>query len=89
MRGLTILGYLGVLWLLVTALLRQEISVVAFAAVFGSIAFMFDLMEEIICRNIGNMTRNLGTVRNFIRFLELPERNGEDTPVDPGEGVVA
>lgn len=76
MKLLTLAGYLGVLLLLFSALMAGEISVGAFAAVFASIGLMFAIMEEIICRHIGNMTKNLGTVRNFVRFMALPERTG-------------
>lgn len=43
---------------------------------------MFALMEEIICRHIGEITQSLGTVRNFTRFLDIPERSGEDIEID-------
>jgi ATP-binding cassette, subfamily B, bacterial len=88
MKMITLIGYLGVLYLLFTALLRKEISIGTFAAVFASIDTMFIIMEEIICRHIGSMTKNLGTVRNFIRFLDLPERLGKDLIVDTEGGVI-
>ncbi|WP_312573284.1 ABC transporter ATP-binding protein [Clostridium sp.] len=81
MKIITILGYMGVLYLLFDALLKGEITVGAFGAIFSSIGSMFNIMEEIICRHIGEMTRNLGTVRNFVRFLEIPERGGEDIEI--------
>ena len=81
MKMLTLLGYMGVLALLVYALLDGSISIGAFGAVFSSIGFMFSLMNELICMHIGNMAENLGTVKNFIRFLEIPEREGEDIEI--------
>lgn len=89
MKLLTLAGYFGVLYLLFTALLKGEISVGAFAAVFASIGSMFEIMREIVSNHIGNMTKNLGTVRNFIRFLDLPEREGKEINVNPGNGIVA
>ncbi len=88
MRMLTLAGYFGVLYLLFVALLSGEITIGAFGAVFASIGAMFSIMEEIICRHIGQMTRNLGTVRNYIRFLDLPERRGKEIPVDAGRGIL-
>jgi ATP-binding cassette subfamily B protein len=88
MKLLTLAGYFGVLYLLFSSLLGGEISIGAFAAVFASIDMMFGVMEEIVCRHIGNMTRNLGTVRNFIRFLDLPERKGKDAVFDESGGIV-
>lgn len=83
MRVLTLTGYMGVLYLLFTALLQGEISVGAFAAIFASVDTMFSMMEEIFGTHIGTVTQNLGTVRNFLRFLELPERTGAEVAVNP------
>ncbi|NLX71403.1 MAG: ABC transporter ATP-binding protein [Clostridiales bacterium] len=88
MRMITLAGYCGVLYLLFTTLLAGEISIGAFSAVFASVGFMFSVMEEIICRHIGTLMTNIGTVRNFIRFLDLPEREGEDLKLDAGKGIV-
>jgi ATP-binding cassette subfamily B protein len=81
MKMITLLGYMGVLYLLVTSLLSGDISVGAFGAVFSSIVFMFSVMEEIICRRMGTITSNLGTIKNLIRFLDMPERIGEDVVI--------
>lgn len=87
MKLVTLSGYLFILYLLFDSLLKEEITVGAFGAVFASIGLMFSIMEEIICRHIGQMTRNLGTVRNFIRFLDIPERMGERTLLDGDSGI--
>src|SRR5699024_3906488 len=85
---ITLAGYFGVLYLLFTALLGGDISVGAFAAVFASIDSMFNIMEEFMAQHIGNMAKNLGTVRNLLRFLDLPERKGKDVTINSGNGVV-
>jgi ATP-binding cassette, subfamily B, bacterial len=87
MKMLTLAGYFGILFLLFKALLQGVISIGAFSAVFASIGLMFNIMEEVVCSHIGTMTRNLGTVRNFIRFLDLPERGGAETVLHAGDGV--
>lgn len=76
MRIITILGYLGILLLFSISLLKGEISIGTFAAAFSSIYVMFDTMNTLICMHIANMNNNLGTIRNFIQFLHLPERKG-------------
>jgi len=81
MKVITLLGYMGVLYLLVISLINGDISVGGFGAVFASIGSMFVMMEEMICRQIGQITQNLGTVRNLIRFLDIPERSGEDIEI--------
>jgi ATP-binding cassette, subfamily B, bacterial len=86
-KGLVLCGYFGILALLAAALLSGEISVGAFSAVFSSIGLLFAIMEEIVCRHVGGLTRNLGTVRSFVRFLDLGERRGSERDVDAGSGV--
>lgn len=78
MKMITLLGYMSVLYLLFTALLKGEISIGAFGAVFASIGMMFSLMEEIICMHIGNITKSWGTIKNFIRFVNMTERKGQN-----------
>lgn len=87
MKLVTLLGYMGVLYLLFDALIKGEISVGAFGAVFSSVGLMFSIMEEIICRHIGQITRNIGTVKNLIRFLEIPERNGKDATIEGAPSI--
>jgi len=88
MRWLTVAGYGGILYMLVKALLAGEISVGAFAAVFNSIGMMFIIMEEVITHHIGRITADLGKAHNFIRFMELPERGGEECAADFSKGIV-
>ncbi|NGP45144.1 ABC transporter ATP-binding protein [Bacillaceae bacterium SIJ1] len=88
MKMLTLAGYFGVLYLLFIALMNGDISIGAFAAVFASIGVMFSSMEEVIAYQIGSITKELGTVRNFIRFLDAPEREGKDVTLAAGNGIV-
>ncbi|MCK4257867.1 MAG: ABC transporter ATP-binding protein [Halanaerobiales bacterium] len=87
MKAITLLGYIGVLFLFVNALLSGEISVGAFFAVFISIDMMFRVLEEIICSHIGRLSNNLGSIKNFVRFLELPERHGDYELDDKLHGI--
>lgn len=73
---LTVIGYCTILWLLFDALMKREVSVGAFAAVFTSIETLYNLMEEVICRHLGTVSENMGTIRNYVNFLELEERKG-------------
>lgn len=87
MKLLTLAGYFCVLYLLFRSTLRGEISIGAFAAVFASIGMMFGIMEEALMKQVGTISQGIGTVRNFIRFLDLPERVGKDIPLNPAEGI--
>jgi ATP-binding cassette subfamily B protein len=75
-------GYVGILFMLITALFKGEITVGAFAAVFFSIDKLFQETRGLINFCIGNITSNFGYAQNFIRFIEMPEREGMDaTPI--------
>ncbi|MDD2261773.1 MAG: ABC transporter ATP-binding protein [Clostridia bacterium] len=87
MRIITLLGYLGVLILLTKTLLAGDIGVGAFAAVFSSVSEMFGMIEEIVCRHIGDMSKNLGSVANFVNFLELPEKKQDDKLLRVSNGI--
>jgi len=76
MRALTMVGYVIILIMLVSALIAGEITVGAFAAVFGSLGMLFSIMEEVVCRHVGEMSKNFGKLKNLYRFLNLPERVG-------------
>ncbi|MCL2387286.1 MAG: ABC transporter ATP-binding protein/permease [Defluviitaleaceae bacterium] len=89
--GLSLLstaGYVGILVMLVSALLSGEISVGAFAAVYGSIGMMFSMMEQVIKHRLGQAAEGMGFAHNFMRFIELPERDGsETTKIDSTQGI--
>lgn len=87
LKIVTLLGGGVIIWMLLDALRAGEISVGAFAAVFSSINMLFGVMEEIVCRHLGAVVKNMSTVRNFVRFLDLPERAGEARAMDAGQGV--
>lgn len=71
---ISLAGYLGILWILFDALMKKEISVGAFAAVFASIDSMFEMMEDVICERLPYCAEHFGKIQNYLRFLDLPER---------------
>ena len=79
MRAVTVGGYFGILYMLFDALMKQEITVGAFAAVFNSIGLLYGIMEEVVCSHIGSMAQRLGTIRNYLTFLDMAERKGAET----------
>jgi ATP-binding cassette subfamily B protein len=84
--AITVLGYGGIMYLLVTSLISGEISVGAFAAVFGSIGMIFDMMGGFV-GTVGQMSKELGSAKNYIRFMDLPERGGVPQPADDTRGI--
>jgi len=88
MNIFSLLGQGGIIYMLFDALLKGEISVGAFAAVYGAIGMLFYVMDEIIQNHIGSIASSLGKAHNFIRFMELPERGGAACERKPEAGII-
>ena len=86
---LSAVGYVGILFMLITSLMAGDITVGMFAAVFASIGKMFDLMNEVIKTHIGKLAAKMGSAHNFIRFMDLPERGGVDGIPVFNKGIIA
>lgn len=78
MVGLTFLGYIGILALLVYSLLKGNITVGAFGAILASMGDLFDYMEEVVCYQLSDIAEGVGASKHLIRFMEIEERKGED-----------
>jgi len=76
--AISVLGYCGIIYLLFDAIMKNEISIGAFASVLASLGLLYGIMDEAVRRQAGNMSKNFGTVKNYINFLEMPERLGEE-----------
>ncbi len=76
-RALTVAGYGAILWMAVFAVMNGEISAGAFGSVVLNIGFIYGSMEELINRHFGELMEQLGTVENYVDFLDLPERGGK------------
>jgi len=87
MQLITLAGYFAVLLMLVRSLMNGGISVGSFAAVFTSIGTMFSMMRQVVNYHIGNMSSKVGTIRNIIRYLNLPEKSGTETEFDLDKGL--
>lgn len=83
---LSLLGYGGILFLLVTYLLDGEISVGAFAAIYHSIGMLFGVMEEFTSR-IGTHANQFGLIRNFLRFLNIPTDDRLNESISKTDGI--
>lgn len=77
MKGLTILSYGLILYMLFDAIMKGEISIGVFAAVFASLARLFSLLHELVCDHFTYLSEDLGSIVNYLRFLGLPEDGGK------------
>lgn len=79
MKFLTGLSYAGILYLLYYYVVRANISIGVFVAVFTSIERLYGLMHELVCDHVTYLTEDLAGITKYITFMKLPERNGEDS----------
>ena len=83
----TLGGYVAVLIILFNLLMQGEISVGAFAAISNSISMMLGMMEGVVNEEIGEISKNYGSVRNFVSFINMKAIDKKDIPVDSNAGI--
>lgn len=79
---LSLVGYLGVLFLLFNSVISGSISIGAFAAVFQGINDVYKLMEEMIYSSVGGMIRDLGYIKNFTDFMSQESKKQACQEID-------
>jgi ATP-binding cassette subfamily B protein len=87
MKCLTLAGYLGIVILLLHLMLSGEISVGAFAAVFSSINTMIIFMNDAIGNYLSSLFDNIGVLKNYLEFYELPEETNRQGEINWNEKV--
>jgi len=85
---MTLLGYCGVLFLLIYYLINGGISVGAFAAIYGSIWTVFGMMDHMISWRIATLAEGFGQIRNFLRFIDMPVMDRSDINVNKKGDIV-
>lgn len=79
LRFFSMAGYIGTVVLLFIFLLNGEVGIAAFAAVASSLDAMADKMEIIFRGDVADIVRDMTMARNYLSFLQLPERSGDQT----------
>jgi len=87
LRFVTLLGYFGILILMLDSLMKGYIFVGAFAAIFSSISTMIAFMDDAVRNYLGNMMENFGSLKIYMLFLNLDEEQGEDKEIHIEEGI--
>lgn len=82
MSTLTVIGYLGTLYLLFVSLQSGLITVGAFAAVFGSVSTLISRINDLVTYNFSQISEQIGKVKYLMDFFDLPEKTGEDRVVN-------
>lgn len=66
---ITVVGYGVIIYMLFIFVMKQEITIGAFAAVLTSIYRLYDFMNEVVSQRIGWAYENLAAVQNFFDFI--------------------
>ena len=80
-------GWCAVLGLMIVEMMRGNITVGAFAAVYQSLSTMFSNCEALFGRLRDDVANNLGLIEDYISFLDMPERTYVPAKVDPAKGI--
>ena len=81
LRAVNVLGYAGILALLVFYVTRGSISVGAFAAVYFSVERMSGLLAGMVSL-FGNMLKEMGTASFTYEFFDVKAEEGSDAMLD-------
>jgi ATP-binding cassette subfamily B protein len=67
---ITVSGYVAIIFLAFTFVMKQEISIGAFAAIIASIGSLFRFMNKLVGERIGWAVGNVGAVDSFINLVD-------------------
>ena len=70
MELITVMGYGGILFLLLILVMQQYISIGAFVAVLASINSLFNFMDEVISERFAWAFENLASAENYLSFVD-------------------
>lgn len=88
LTGLTLLGYMGVIVLLLRTMLHGEISVGTFSATFMSLSTLLGVSKEIAFGTFSNLSDTFGNAINFVEFMnQKPAKKTEDIELDYSKGI--
>ena len=82
-------GCVFILAMLFYYLRRGDISVGSFAAVFAALNNMFNMVEQFVRQIQYRITQHIGSIHNYIDFLDIPIPEGDTTPPDFSLGITA
>ncbi len=82
-----VLGHVITLLLLVRYLLDGSISVGNFGAILASTGMIMNMLEQMICYIIGNSMKQIGTVDNYLKFMNIKESVGKQTNYEKAPAI--
>lgn len=81
------IGWCGIVLLMISELIKGRITVGVFAAVYTSMGTMFANCESLLSRIKVDISENLGMMEDFINFLYTPLGSSKEAEVDMKKGI--
>lgn len=67
----TLIGYVGVILISIVSIIKGDIAIASFAAIYASLSELFGLMEELVGWRMEELSAVYGKVKKYIEFLNL------------------
>ena len=77
-QGLTAIGYLGIIGLLIAEVLSKRVSIGSFTAVLFGITTMYGLAQEVFVDTFKWASRQAASLNNYWKLMDYKEGNAED-----------
>ncbi|MBD5085216.1 MAG: ABC transporter ATP-binding protein [Clostridiales bacterium] len=82
---LSVLGYAGVIALLVASVFRGEIGISAFAAVFASVGTVMEYCGELVGDRLGSLTESYGELKQYFALFDMETEPAGQAVAEPGD----
>ncbi|MDE7299391.1 MAG: ABC transporter ATP-binding protein/permease, partial [Lachnospiraceae bacterium] len=80
-----VVSYIGIIIVLMDSLLKNFVTVGAFAAVYAALDEFFLQMDCILQYDFGNVTSEFGKIKNYFEFMEMVK---EESRLKKGKGQI-
>ena len=77
-QGLTAIGYLGIIGLLIAEVLSKRASIGNFTAVLFGITTMYGLAQEVFVNTFKSTSKQAASLNNYWKLMDYKEGNAED-----------
>lgn len=81
---ISLVGYLGILGILIDSVLRGRISVSSFAAVFASVSTVIEYGNELIGEKLSELTEEWGYLKAYLDLMDEDVTLTGEEPKEPG-----
>ncbi len=85
-QGLTAIGYLGIIGLLIAEVLSKRAGIGSFTAVLFGITTMYGLAQEVFVNTFKSTSKQAASLNNYWKLMDYKEGNAEDIATEKTDG---